>query len=164
MRTPSAAVVLGTWTAWAAALEGALLIKEIARIPCEGVETQEGATAAMTSLNATHLVLTLPTPGDDFIVEAEEICRARGAQVLQAPGVEADRRVSPITAFPAPLALSVALALRAGSGSRHSGVGPHLLQDRKAIVVTLGIWGVARVILLSGRGFHLAKSCVTAFG
>jgi hypothetical protein len=28
--------------------------------------------------------------------------------------VEADRRVSPITAFPAPLALSVALALRAG--------------------------------------------------
>ena len=114
VRTPSAAVVLGTWTAWAAALEGALLIKEIARIPCEGVETREGATAAMTSLNATHLVLTLPTPGDDFIVEAEEICRARGAQVLQAPGVEADRRVSPITAFPAPLALSVALALRAG--------------------------------------------------
>ena len=32
VRTPSAAVVLGTWTAWAAALEGALLIKEIARI------------------------------------------------------------------------------------------------------------------------------------
>lgn len=115
VKTPSAAVVLGTRTAWAAALEGALLIKEIGRIPCEGVETREGATAAMTALNADHLALSLPTLGDDLIVEAEEICRARGAQVLRAPGgVEADRRVSPITAFPAPLALSVALALRAG--------------------------------------------------
>ncbi len=115
VKTPSAAVILGTRTAWAAALEGALLIKEIARIPCEGVETREGATAAMTALSAEHLALSLPTPGDDLIVEAEEICRARGAEVLRAPGgVEADRRVSPITAFPAPLALSVALALRAG--------------------------------------------------
>jgi fructoselysine-6-P-deglycase FrlB-like protein len=115
VKTPSAAVVFGTRTAWAAALEGALLIKEIGRIPSEGVETREGATAAMTALNADHLALSLPTLGDDVIVEAEEICRARGAQVLRAPGgVEADRRVSPITAFPAPLALSVALALRAG--------------------------------------------------
>lgn len=115
VKTPSAAVVLGTGTAWAAALEGALLLKEIGRIPCEGVETREGATAAMTALNADHLALSLPTPGDDLIGEAEEICRARGARVLRAPGgVEADRRVSPITAFPASLALSVALALRAG--------------------------------------------------
>ncbi len=115
VKTPSAAVVFGTRTAWAAALEGALLIKEIARIPCEGVETREGATAAMTALNADHLAISLPTPRDDLIVEAEEICRARGADVLRAPGgMEADRRVSPITAFPAPLALSVALALRAG--------------------------------------------------
>lgn len=115
VKTPAAAVVLGTWTAWAAALEGALLIKEIARIPCEGVETREGATAAMTALNPEHLALSLPTPVDDLIEEAEDICRALGAQVLRAPGgMEADRRVSPITAFPAPLALSVALALRAG--------------------------------------------------
>ncbi len=115
VKTPSAAVVFGTRTAWAAALEGALLIKEIARIPCEGVETREAATAAMTALNPDHLALSLPTEGDDLIVEAEEICRARGAEVLRAPGgAEADRRVSPITAFPAPLALSVALALRAG--------------------------------------------------
>jgi fructoselysine-6-P-deglycase FrlB-like protein len=115
VRTPSAAVVLGTRTAWAAALEAALLIKEIGRIPCEGVETREGATAAMTALNADHLALSLPTLGDDLIAEAEEICRARGAQVLRAPGgLEADRRVSAITAFPASLALSVALALRSG--------------------------------------------------
>lgn len=115
VKTPSAAVVLGSWTAWAAALEGALLVKELARIPCEGVETREAATAAMTALGPRHLALSLPTQGDDLIEEAEEICRARGAEVLRAPGgTEADRRVSPITAFPAPLALSVALALRAG--------------------------------------------------
>jgi fructoselysine-6-P-deglycase FrlB-like protein len=115
VRTPSAAVVFGTRTAWAAALEGALLIKEIGRIPCEGVETREGATSAMTALNADHLALSLPTLGDDLIAEAEEICGARGAQVLRAPGgLEADRRASAITVFPASLALSVALALRAG--------------------------------------------------
>jgi fructoselysine-6-P-deglycase FrlB-like protein len=115
LTTPTAAVVLGTWTAWAAALEGALLIKEIARIPCEGVETREGATATMTALQPGHLALSLPTPGDELIGEAEDICRALGAQVLRAPGgTEADRRISPITAFPAPLALSVALALRGG--------------------------------------------------
>jgi glucosamine 6-phosphate synthetase-like amidotransferase/phosphosugar isomerase protein len=115
VRTPVAAVVLGTRTAWAAALEGALLVKEIARVPCEGVETREGATSAMTALGAEHLALSLPTRGDDLIVEAEEICRARGAQVLKAPGGdEADRRLSSITTFPASLALAVALALRAG--------------------------------------------------
>lgn len=115
VKLPSAAVVLGTWIAWAAALEGALLIKEIARIPCEGVETREGATAAMTALDGDDLALSLPTPGDELIDEAEDICRARGAQVLRAPGgLEADRRVSPIAAFPAPLALSVELALRGG--------------------------------------------------
>lgn len=115
VKTPSAAVVLGGWTAWAAALEGALLLKEIARIPCEGVETREAATSAMTALGPHHLALSLPTQGDDLIEEAEEICRTRGAEVLRAPGgAEADRRVSPITAFPAPLALSVALARRAG--------------------------------------------------
>jgi fructoselysine-6-P-deglycase FrlB-like protein len=115
LTTPTAAVVLGTWTAWAAALEGALLLKEIARIPCEGVETREGATATMTALQPGHLALSLPTPRDELIEEAEDICRALGAQVLRAPGgTEADRRVSPITAFPASLALSVALALRGG--------------------------------------------------
>lgn len=115
LRTPLAAVVLGTWSAWAAALEGALLMKEIAGIPCEGVETREGATAAMTALGAAHLALSLPTSGDRLIEEAEEVCRARGAQVLRIPGPrEADRRVSPITAFPAELAVSVELALRAG--------------------------------------------------
>jgi glucosamine 6-phosphate synthetase-like amidotransferase/phosphosugar isomerase protein len=49
--TPTAAIAYGTGPAWAAALETALLVKEVARIPCEGVETREGVTAAMTGLS-----------------------------------------------------------------------------------------------------------------
>ena len=112
--TPSAAAAFGTGTAWAAALEAALLIKEIARIPCEGTETREGATATMTALMPNHLVVSLPTPEDPLVDEAERVCRALGARVLRAPGGrDADRRLAPITAFAAPLALSVELALRA---------------------------------------------------
>ena len=45
-----AAVAAGGGPAWAAALELALMLKEIARIPAEGVETREGATSAMFGL------------------------------------------------------------------------------------------------------------------
>jgi fructoselysine-6-P-deglycase FrlB-like protein len=115
MPTPSAAIAFGTGPAWAAALEDALLVKEIARLPCEGSETREGATAAMTALRPDHLALSLPTRDDPLTGEAEEICRRRGAYVLRAPGgAEADRRLAAITTFPAALALSVELALRAG--------------------------------------------------
>ena len=43
--------------AWAAALELALMLKEIARIPAEGVETREGATSAMFGLDRGHLMV-----------------------------------------------------------------------------------------------------------
>jgi fructoselysine-6-P-deglycase FrlB-like protein len=112
--TPSAAIAFGTGPAWAAALEDALLVKEIARVPCEGTETREGATAAMTALMPDHLALSLPIRDDPLIAEAEEICRRRGAYVLRAPGgAEADQRLAAIATFPAALALSVELALRA---------------------------------------------------
>lgn len=115
VETPTAAIVFGTGPGWAAALENALLVKEVARVPCEGVETREGATAAMTGLLPEHLVLSLPTLADPLIDEAEEICRMLGAPVLRAPGGEkADRRLSPITTFPASVALATELALRAG--------------------------------------------------
>ena len=55
VETPTAAIVFGTGPGWAAALENALLVKEVARVPCEGVETREGATAAMTGLLPEHL-------------------------------------------------------------------------------------------------------------
>ena len=46
---PPAAIVVGGGPAWAAALELALMLKEISRIPAEGVETREGATSAMSA-------------------------------------------------------------------------------------------------------------------
>ena len=114
--TPTAVIAYGAGPAWAAALESALLVKEVARIPCEGVETREGATATMTGLSPGHLALSLPTGVPDVLVdEADEICARQGAIVLRAPGgAESDPRLSAITTFPAAVALSVELALRRG--------------------------------------------------
>jgi fructoselysine-6-P-deglycase FrlB-like protein len=116
VETPTAAITYGTGPAWAAALESALLIKEVARIPCEGVETREGATTAMTGLSPGHLVLSLPTGATDPLVdEADQVCARRGATVLRAPGgAESDHRLAAITTFPAAVALGVELALRGG--------------------------------------------------
>jgi glucosamine--fructose-6-phosphate aminotransferase (isomerizing) len=115
LKLPTAAIVFGHGSAWAAAMEAALLVKEVAQIPCEGLETREGATSAMTALGPEVLVLSLPTPGDPFIEEAEALCRSTGAPVLRAE-VEtgADGRLSPITCFPAAAALAIELALRKG--------------------------------------------------
>ena len=116
IETPTAVITYGTGPVWAAALESALLIKEVARIPCEGVETREGATATMTGLSPDHLVLSLPTGASDPLIdEADEVCARQGATVLRAPGgAESDQRLAAITTFPAAVALSVELALRSG--------------------------------------------------
>lgn len=112
---PSAAVVFGSGTAWAAALEGALLLKEVAGIPAEGVETREGATSAMYALRAGHLVVSLATGSDPLVDEAEAICAARGATVVRAPGAGgADRRLAAVTAFPALVALAAAIGVDQG--------------------------------------------------
>ena len=119
-RPPPAAVVFGSGPAWAAALEAALLLKEVARIPAEGAETREGATSAMYALAPGHLVLSLATAGDAALDEAEELCRRAGATVLRAPGGEvADRRLAPITSFPAATAVAIALAEAAGHDVDH---------------------------------------------
>jgi len=120
--TPMASITYGTGVAWAAALENALLIKEVAQIPCEGVETREGSTAAMTALLPGHLVLSLPTghDNDPLLAEADALCRSLGATVVRAPGGSGeDRCLSPITTFPAALALSVDLALRGDRNPDH---------------------------------------------
>ena len=102
----SNAVVVGSGPAWAAALEAALLLKEVADVPAEGLETREGATSAMFALRAGHLVLSLPTGDDSLLDEAERVCRARGATVIRAPHVDGiDRRLAAITTFPAAAAL-----------------------------------------------------------
>lgn len=112
---PTAAVVFGGGPAWAAALEGALLLKEVAGVPAEGVETREGATSAMYALRPGHLVVSLAADGDPLADEAESICAERGASVVRAPGLAlAERRLAAVTAFPALVALAAAIG--AGRG------------------------------------------------
>jgi fructoselysine-6-P-deglycase FrlB-like protein len=110
------AVVFGSGPAWAAALEAALLLKEVAGIPAEGVETREGATSAMMALRPGALALSLPAGDDDpLLAEAEEICAAQGASVLRAPrGEGVDRRLAAITTFPAAVALSARIGIERG--------------------------------------------------
>jgi fructoselysine-6-P-deglycase FrlB-like protein len=112
---PSAAVAFGSGPAWAAALEAALLLKEVAGVPAEGLETREGATSGMYALGPGHLALSLPTEEDGAFAEAEETCRRTGASVLRLPGGDAlDARLAGLATFPAALALAAELGLRAG--------------------------------------------------
>jgi len=115
-------VVFGTGVAWAAALEGALLLKEIAQIPAECAASTRAATSLMTAIAAGALVLALPTGhhGDPLAGEAARVLAARGAEVLVVPGSYGhDPRLSPITSFPAIAALAIELGLRKGLNVDH---------------------------------------------
>jgi fructoselysine-6-P-deglycase FrlB-like protein len=115
VRPPAAGVTAGGGTAWAGALEAALMLKEIARVPAEGVETREGATSAMFGLAPGHLMVSLDPPGDALAEEALRLCAAAGATTLRVPGAPgADARLAPITTLPAAAALAAELALRGG--------------------------------------------------
>jgi fructoselysine-6-P-deglycase FrlB-like protein len=111
---PPAAIAAGGGPAWAAALELALMLKEISRIPAEGVETREGATSAMFGLHPGHLMVSLDPAGDPLGDEALRLCAAAGAVTLRLPGADGDARLAPITTLPASAALSAELALAAG--------------------------------------------------
>ena len=107
--TPHAAVAFGAGAGWAAALETALLLKELAQIPSEGLEAREGATSAMTGLSRGCLVVGLHPRTNDVVAEAEELCRHTGATIVSLDqGETADRRLTPITTFPASVALATA--------------------------------------------------------
>jgi fructoselysine-6-P-deglycase FrlB-like protein len=117
---PSAAVAFGSGAAWAAALEAALLLKEVAGVPAEGLETREGATSGMYALGPGHLALSLPAGEDGALTEAEETCRRTAASVLRLPGGDAlDARLAGLATFPAALALAIELGLRAGRDVDH---------------------------------------------
>lgn len=112
---PRTVVTFGSGPAWTAALEAALMLKEIAGIAAEGLETREAATSALTATAPGHLFVGLPTGPDALIDEAGVLAASLGADVVTAPGGElADPRVSPVTTFPAAIALSVLLGLRGG--------------------------------------------------
>jgi glucosamine--fructose-6-phosphate aminotransferase (isomerizing) len=110
------AIAFGSGPGWAAALEAALLLKEVSGIPAEGVETREGATSTMMALRPGDLVLSLATSGDDgLLAEAEQACAGRGARVLRTPvGATTDRRLAAVGTFPAAAALSGAIGLARG--------------------------------------------------
>jgi fructoselysine-6-P-deglycase FrlB-like protein len=111
------AVAFGSGPGWAAALEAALLLKEIAGVPAEGVETREGATSAMMALGPGALALGLPagTRDDPLLAEAEAICASRGATMLRAPaGETADRRLAAVATFPAAVGLAARLGVERG--------------------------------------------------
>lgn len=118
---PRAAVAFGSGSAWSGALEAALLLKEVAGIPAEGVETREAATSSMYALGAEDLVVSLPSDDrDPLLVEAEGICAQTGAAVVRAPvPVCPDARVAPAVTLPAGVALAVRLAAGAGLDVDH---------------------------------------------
>ncbi len=112
---PAAAVAFGTGGAGVAALETALLLKEIAGIPAEGLETREGATSGMYALRPGHLVLAHPTRDDPLSDEAAAVCARTGAHVVPLPGGDlSEREAAAVTTFPAALALAATLGRRAG--------------------------------------------------
>ena len=102
-RCRSAAVVFGSGPAWAAALEGALFLKEVAMVPTEGCETREGATTAMFALGEGHLVLSLATARRPAARRggAHSARRAARPSCGCPAATQADRRLAPITALPA---------------------------------------------------------------
>ena len=106
---------MGGGPRWAAALELALMLKEISRVPAEGVETREGATSAMFGLAPGHLAVSLDPDGDPPATR-RGACAPPPARpscgLPVAPGEDA--RLAPITTLPAAAALSAGLALAAG--------------------------------------------------
>jgi len=113
---PATAVAFGSGPAWAGALETALLLKEVAGIPAEGVETREGATSAMMALGPGALAVSLTgAAADQLLAEAEGICAGQGATVIRTPPPEtADRRLAAISTFPAAVALAGRLGVDRG--------------------------------------------------
>ena len=110
-----AAVVLGTAGGSTAALESALLLKEVAGIPAEGFETREGVTTGSYALADGHLCLVLEGQADPFADEAASICASRGAAVIRTPPeCRAEPLLMALSTFPAATALAATLGMRAG--------------------------------------------------
>jgi fructoselysine-6-P-deglycase FrlB-like protein len=134
LEQPAAALVFAPGPAWAAALEAALLLGEIALVPAHGTEVREGATTGMYPLAPGQLALSLPAGAPRLTEEAEAVCARRGATVLRAPGdLDADPRLAAVSCFAAPLGLAVGLAQRSGLDPDAPGwYGDYLATARRA--------------------------------
>ena len=91
------------------------MLKEVSRIPAEGVETREGATSAMFGLAPGHLMVSLDPGGRPARRRGGAAVRRRPARARCAcPARRPTRRMSMITTLPASAALSAGLAQAAG--------------------------------------------------
>jgi len=116
---PVAAIAFGSGAAWPAALETALLLKEVAAIPAEGMETREGATSGMYALSAQSVAISVSSGPDPAVAAAEDICRSRGAAVMHLEAPEADARLVAATVFPYATAVAGQLGIRRGLDVDH---------------------------------------------
>ncbi len=103
-------MALGEGGALSAAYEAALLLREVAGIPTEGMESREGATTGMYALGAGQGVVGVGSRSP-VTREALGVCRRTGADVLELPWpTVCPPGLEPVVA----LAPAVALALGAG--------------------------------------------------
>lgn len=110
-----AGIVLASSSGWTTALQTALLVKEVAGLAVEGLESREAATTGMYALTPDHFVLSHALADDAQAKEAESICASRGALVIRFPEPSASTHLElPITAFPASVAFAAQLGLRRG--------------------------------------------------
>ncbi|MEO7588314.1 MAG: hypothetical protein ABIS84_09840 [Arachnia sp.] len=110
-----AGIVLASSSGWSTALQTALLMKEVAGLTVEGLESREAATTGMYALTPDHLVLSHAVAGDAQAGEAERVCGSQGALVIRLPEPPSTTFLElPITAFPASVALAAELGLRRG--------------------------------------------------
>lgn len=108
-------VALSSGGGWSAALETALLFKEVAGLPLEGLETREAATTGMYALTPASLVVSHATEEDAAASEAERICAATGATVIRLPAPKVGSTLLiPVVGFPFALALAGILGLDRG--------------------------------------------------
>jgi glucosamine--fructose-6-phosphate aminotransferase (isomerizing) len=115
-----AATAFATGAGVPAALETALLLKEVAGVYTEGMDVREAATTGMYALDEGFLTLAHAAPGDPLAAETLAICADRGAATLEVPGVEAgEELIAPLTTFPAALALAIAVAQARGRDVDH---------------------------------------------
>ena len=97
------------------------MLKEIARIPAEGVETREGATSAMFGLDRGPPHGEPRPAGRPGGRRGACACAPRPApRPLRLPGVaDADPRLALVTTLPAAAALAAELAQRGGHDVDH---------------------------------------------
>lgn len=105
-------VCAGAGRNWPAALQAALMVRELAALPAEGVEAREGVTSSLAVLGPDTLVVVIGHPQDVPANEVEQLAGERGAALIRMP--TSDSPAAPLEAFAPSLHLAIELALHLG--------------------------------------------------